>query len=35
MCPYFQVMYCLQEESSNFGTEDFELKQVFICPKMC
>ena len=31
---YSQILYCLQEESANFGIKDFELNQVFICPKM-
>ena len=34
MFRFFQIIYCLQEESTNFKTKDFELNQVFIYPKI-
>ena len=34
MSGYPQIVYCLQEESADFWTKAFELKQVLICPKM-
>ena len=34
MFGYFQIIYCLKEESSNYGTKNPELNQVFIYPKM-
>ena len=34
MSRYFQVIYCLQEESTHFGAKDFELKQVLLCSKI-
>ena len=34
MSEYYQIIYCLQEESTNFRFKIFELKQVFILPKI-
>ena len=34
MFEYSQVIYYLQDESTNFATETFKLNQVFICPKI-
>ena len=31
MFGYSQTIYCLQEESTNFGAKNFELNQVAMC----
>ena len=31
MSGYSQITYCLQEEPTNFGAEDFEPYKVFVC----
>ena len=35
MLGYSQIIYCLPEESTKFGTKNFELNQAFICPLTC